>query len=93
MKRTSPSQANRDPSGLRFTATKCQDGETNLFINSLENGNRAYRMLTKLSLSGYPMNLRLLSHQIRNHLRAQILVVVKVDIVVYPLAEVHELAG
>jgi len=35
MKGTSPSQASRTPSGLRFTATRCQDGEANLFINSL----------------------------------------------------------
>lgn len=35
MKGTSPPQASRIPSGLRFTATKCQDGEANLFINSL----------------------------------------------------------
>jgi hypothetical protein len=35
MKGTSPSQASRTPVGLRFTATKCQDGEANLFINSL----------------------------------------------------------
>jgi hypothetical protein len=35
MKETSPSQARRDPQGLRFTATQCHDGEANLFINSL----------------------------------------------------------
>lgn len=35
MKGTSPSQASRTPSGLRFTAQQCQDGEANLFINSL----------------------------------------------------------
>jgi hypothetical protein len=38
MKGTSPSQASREPSGLRYTATKCQDGEANLFINSLFSG-------------------------------------------------------
>ena len=31
---TSPSQASRASIGLRFTATECQDGETNLFIKS-----------------------------------------------------------
>jgi hypothetical protein len=35
MKGTSPSQASRTPVGLRFTASKCQDGEANLFINLL----------------------------------------------------------
>jgi hypothetical protein len=35
MKGTSPSQASRAPVRLRFTASKCQDGEANLFINSL----------------------------------------------------------
>jgi hypothetical protein len=34
MKGTSPSQASRIPSGLRLTATKCQDAEVKLFINS-----------------------------------------------------------
>lgn len=35
MKGTSPFQASRILSGLRFTAQQCQDGEANLFINSL----------------------------------------------------------
>ena len=35
MKGTSPSQASRTLPGLRFTAQQCQDGEANLFINSL----------------------------------------------------------
>jgi hypothetical protein len=35
MKGTSPSQASRAPQGLRCAASKCQDGEANLFINSL----------------------------------------------------------
>jgi transposase len=35
MKGTSPSQVSRSLLGLRFTATKCHDGEANLFINSL----------------------------------------------------------
>jgi hypothetical protein len=50
MKGTSPSQASRTLSGLRFTATKFQDGEANLLarrnfivINSLEWGNQGYR--------------------------------------------------
>ena len=34
MEGTSPSQASRAPSGLRFTAQQRQDGEANLFINS-----------------------------------------------------------
>jgi hypothetical protein len=34
MKGTSPSQASHDLPGLRFTATKCHDGEVKLFINS-----------------------------------------------------------
>jgi len=42
MKGTSPSQASRDPWGLRFTATECQDGEAKLFINSPERGNHGY---------------------------------------------------
>ena len=35
MKGTSPSQASRFLLRLRPAATKCQDGEANLFINSL----------------------------------------------------------
>jgi hypothetical protein len=35
MKGSSPSQASRAPEGLWFTASKCQDGEANLFINLL----------------------------------------------------------
>ena len=36
MKGTSPSQASRAPPGWRFTAQQCQEGEVNLFINSLD---------------------------------------------------------
>ena len=43
MKGTSPSQANRDLSGLRFTAIKCHDGGVKLFINSLGRENHGYR--------------------------------------------------
>lgn len=50
MKGTSPSQASRRLSGLRFTAIECQDGEANLLprrnfmaINSLDMGNFDYR--------------------------------------------------
>lgn len=50
MKGTSPSQASRRLSGLRFMATQCQDGEAKLLvrrnfivINSLEMGNFGYR--------------------------------------------------
>ena len=43
MKGTSPSQASRALSGLRFTAQQCQDGEANLFINSLDKVNGDYR--------------------------------------------------
>ncbi len=43
MKGTSPSQAIRAPSGLRFMANNGQDGEGNLFINSIEMGNHGYR--------------------------------------------------
>ncbi len=41
MKGTSPSQASINPSGLRFTAIKCHDGEVKLFINSPGRGNHA----------------------------------------------------
>jgi len=43
MNGAAPSQASRKPSGLRLTATECQDGEVELFINLLERGNHDHR--------------------------------------------------
>ena len=51
MKGTSPSQASRTPSGLRFRATRCQDGEANLLAR------RNFIVINSLLLEGEVMTI------------------------------------